>query len=197
METLFLWWKIEAIQFFREPKFLIPFLIPPIFLLLALVFGEENSSSLLHGSILLSGMSVSLASDRFSGDRERGLIDIYQLLPKNGLSWIWGRILAVVSIPLFFVILYLFLASLMASEVPWIWIFEALVWALVVIFGALAISMGNKEAKSSAQWGVLYLIVVLLFATFSEVWKFWSLVYLFLFGSGVFFFIRLRKFSVR
>ena len=89
-------WKIarhELGMILREPKFLIPFVLPPILLIvsqLVLLPGENDpmvfTRMMLICALLIAPMVVPLASDSFAGERERGSLELLMLLPVKPAS---------------------------------------------------------------------------------------------------------------
>jgi hypothetical protein len=76
---------------FREPRFWIPFIIPPVILAASqgiavsryggqIMEGMEGYMMLLLGCIM-APMGAPLAADSFAGERERGSLELLQLSP--------------------------------------------------------------------------------------------------------------------
>ena len=107
-------WKIarhELGMILREPKFLIPFVLPPILLIvsqLVLLPGENDpmvfTRMMLICALLIAPMVVPLASDSFAGERERGSLELLMLLPVKPASIFYGKLLALIPLPLVFVV---------------------------------------------------------------------------------------------
>ena len=83
--------KHELRLVFREPRFWIPFIIPPVILaasqMLAvsryggqIMEGMESYMMLLLGC-LMAPMGAPLAADSFAGERERNSLELLQLSP--------------------------------------------------------------------------------------------------------------------
>ena len=101
--------------FFREPRFWIPFIIPPIILALSqfiavsrygagIMNGMQGYMMLLLGC-LMAPMGAPLAADSFAGERERNSLELLQLLPVKASTLFWGKLLAILPFPIFFAVL--------------------------------------------------------------------------------------------
>lgn len=100
---------------FRDPRFWIPFIIPPVILAASqaiaiarygsTVFdGMEGYMMLLVGC-LMAPMGSPLAADSFAGERERNSLELLQLAPIKPSQLFWGKLLAVLPFPLAFALL--------------------------------------------------------------------------------------------
>ena len=94
----------ELIGIWREPKFWIPFLIPPVLILLAQVFTPPETNMdeglfLLVG-ILFSTMGVSLTADSFAGEIERNTLETLLSTPLKKGDLFLGKLLSSSAIPL-------------------------------------------------------------------------------------------------
>ena len=83
----------EIRQILREPKFLLPFLFPPVLLVASQVLllprgvsPEVLSRMMLFCALLIATMIVPLASDSFAGERERGSLELLLLLVQSILN---------------------------------------------------------------------------------------------------------------
>ena len=101
--------------FFREPRFWIPFVIPPVILALSqfiavsrygagIMNGMQGYMMLLLGC-LMAPMGAPLAADSFAGERERNSLELLQLLPVKASTLFWGKLLAILPFPIFFAVL--------------------------------------------------------------------------------------------
>lgn len=101
--------------FFREPRFWIPFVIPPIIMALSqfiavsrygagIMNGMQGYMMLLLGC-LMAPMGAPLAADSFAGERERNSLELLQLLPVKASTLFWGKLLAILPFPIFFAVL--------------------------------------------------------------------------------------------
>lgn len=103
---------------FREPRFWIPFVIPPIILALSqfiavsrygagIMNGMQGYMMLLLGC-LMAPMGAPLAADSFAGERERNSLELLQLLPVKASILFWGKLLAILPFPIVFAMLVQF-----------------------------------------------------------------------------------------
>ena len=164
----------EMRQILREPKFLIPFLLPPLFLLGShlFLFSEQMHSDVLPYTMLLcalliSPMVVPLASDSFAGERERNSLELLQLLPIHPLSIFWGKVLALIPIPLFFLVFSEFVFAKMLAESSFVYLWKTL-WMgfcstnLFTVI-ALLVSLYAKSARAANQISLLFFFMAFFF----------------------------------
>lgn len=100
---------------FRDPRFWIPFIIPPIILAASqaiavsryggkIMDGMEGYMMLLLGC-LMAPMGSPLAGDSFAGERERNSLELLQLSPIAPAKLFWGKLLAILPFPVVFALL--------------------------------------------------------------------------------------------
>ncbi|MDY6262835.1 MAG: ABC transporter permease [Fibrobacter sp.] len=100
---------------FRDPRFWIPFIIPPVILAASqaiavsryggqIMEGMEGYMMLLLGS-LMAPMGSPLAGDSFAGERERNSLELLQLSPIAPAKLFWGKLLAILPFPVVFALL--------------------------------------------------------------------------------------------
>ena len=100
--------KHELRLIFRDPKFWIPFVIPPVILAASqgiavswyggqIMEGMEGYMMLLLGC-LMAPMGSPLAGDSFAGERERNSLELLQLSPIAPTRLFWGKLLATVPL---------------------------------------------------------------------------------------------------
>ena len=100
---------------FRDPKFWIPFIIPPVILAASqaiavsryggqIMEGMEGYMMLLLGC-LMAPMGSPLAGDSFAGERERNSLELLQLSPIAPAKLFWGKLLAILPFPVVFALL--------------------------------------------------------------------------------------------
>ena len=100
---------------FRDPKFWIPFVIPPVILAASqgiavsryggqIMEGMEGYMMLLLGC-LMAPMGSPLAGDSFAGERERNSLELLQLSPIAPAKLFWGKLLAILPFPVVFALL--------------------------------------------------------------------------------------------
>ena len=155
----------EMRQILREPKFLIPFLLPPLFLIGShlFLFSEQMHSDVLPYTMLLcalliSPMVVPLASDSFAGERERNSLELLQLLPIHPLSIFWGKVLALIPIPLFFLVLSEFVFAKMLAESLFVYLWKTLFTVI-----ALLVSLYAKSARAANQISLFFFFMAFFF----------------------------------
>ena len=160
---------------FRDPKFWIPFVIPPVILAASqgiavsryggqIMEGMEGYMMLLLGC-LMAPMGSPLAGDSFAGERERNSLELLQLSPIKPSTLFWGKMLAILPFPVVF--------SLLAQSAYWLAHPDiSTVAALASILGALSavllttafslmLSLRVKTVRAAAHIS-LFLIVPLL-----------------------------------
>ena len=107
--------KHEIRLIFRDPRFWIPFIIPPAILAASqaiavsryggqIMQGMGGYMMLLLGC-LMAPMGAPLAGDSFAGERERNSLELLQLSPIAPAKLFWGKLLAIVPFPLVFALL--------------------------------------------------------------------------------------------
>ena len=100
---------------FRDPRFWIPFIIPPVILAASqgiavsryggqIMEGMEGYMMLLLGC-LMAPMGSPLAGDSFAGERERNSLELLQLSPIRPSTLFWGKLLAILPFPVVFALL--------------------------------------------------------------------------------------------
>jgi ABC-type transport system involved in multi-copper enzyme maturation permease subunit len=107
--------KHEIRLIFRDPRFWIPFIIPPVILAASqgiavsryggqIMEGVEGYMMLLLGC-LMAPMGSPLAGDSFAGERERNSLELLQLAPIAPAKLFWGKLLAILPFPVVFALL--------------------------------------------------------------------------------------------
>ena len=97
---------------FKEPRFLLPFLITPLLLMGLQAFtifidplgsvGETLAlarSLLLMLAVLAPSSAVPLGADSFAGEKERNTLEILMCLPVEMGSLFWGKVLGIYPVP--------------------------------------------------------------------------------------------------
>lgn len=173
--------KHELRLVFREPRFWIPFIIPPILLAASqgiavsryggqVMQGMEGYMMLLLGC-LMAPMGAPLAADSFAGERERNSLELLQLSPVKPSELFWGKLLAVIPFPLAF--------SIAAQLVYWAVYHSALnaVTAGAALLGSasacllvnafsLLLSLKAKSVRAATQGTLFFIIPLLLLVQF-------------------------------
>lgn len=167
--------KHELRLVFREPRFWIPFIIPPVILAasqgiavsrygVAIMQGMEGYMMLLLGC-LMAPMAAPLAADSFAGERERNSLELLQLSPVKPAQLFWGKLLAILPFSLAFAVLVQLVywaahptitgASAAAA------ILGAVSASLLVDSFSLMLSLKAKTVRSATQ-ATLFLVIPLL-----------------------------------
>lgn len=172
--------KHELRLVIREPRFWIPFVIPPVILAAsqgiavsryggAIMQGMEGYMMLLLGC-LMAPMGAPLAADSFAGERERNSLELLQLSPVKPTHLFWGKLFAVLPFPLTF--------SLMGILVYWIShpavsgttalaaLFGAASVCLLVTSFTLLISLKAKTVRAATQSSLFLVVPLLLMVQF-------------------------------
>jgi ABC-type Na+ efflux pump permease subunit len=97
---------------FKEPRFLLPFLITPLLLMGLQAFtvffqplGTVSETLVLARSLLLMlavlapSAAVPLGADSFAGEKERNTLEILMCLPVSMGSLFWGKVLGIYPVP--------------------------------------------------------------------------------------------------
>jgi ABC-type transport system involved in multi-copper enzyme maturation permease subunit len=97
---------------FKEPRFLLPFLITPVLLVGLQAFTlfvspvgtaadtlSLSKSLLLMLAVLAPGSAVPLGADSFAGEKERNTLEILMCLPASMGSLFWGKVLGIYPAP--------------------------------------------------------------------------------------------------
>lgn len=167
--------KHELRLIFREPRFWIPFVIPPVLLAASqgiavsrygeqIMQGMEGYMMLLLGC-LMAPMGAPLAADSFAGERERNSLELLQLSPVKPAHLFWGKMLSVLPFPLAFsligILVYWFSHSAVSATAALAALFGAASVCLLVTSFTLLISLKAKTVRAATQ-GSLFLVVPLL-----------------------------------
>lgn len=168
--------KHELRLIFRDPKFWIPFVIPPVILAASqgiavsryggqIMEGMQGYMMLLLGC-LMAPMGSPLAGDSFAGERERNSLELLQLSPIAPMRLFWGKLLAIVPFPVVF--------ALLAQVIYWVTHPEiSTVSALASILGALSavllttsfslmLSLRVKTVRAAAHMSLFMVVPILL-----------------------------------
>ena len=161
---------------FRDPKFWIPFIIPPVILAASqgiavsryggqIMEGMEGYMMLLLGC-LMAPMGAPLAGDSFAGERERNSLELLQLSPIKPSTLFWGKLLAILPFPVVF--------SLLAQSAYWLAhpdistvaavasILGALSAVLLTTAFSLMLSLRVKTVRAAAHLSLFVVVPLLL-----------------------------------
>lgn len=160
---------------FRDPRFWIPFIIPPVILAASqaiavsryggqIMEGMEGYMMLLLGC-LMAPMGSPLAGDSFAGERERNSLELLQLAPIAPAKLFWGKLLAILPFPVVFAILaqlgYWASHSEISTQVAVASVLGALSAVLLTTSFALIVSLRVRTVRAATHI-TLFLIVPLL-----------------------------------
>lgn len=160
---------------FRDPRFWIPFIIPPVILAASqtiavsryggqVMEGMEGYMMLLLGC-LMAPMGSPLAGDSFAGERERNSLELLQLSPIAPARLFWGKLLAILPFPVVFALLAQFGYWFSHPEIPSIAVLASVLGALSAVLlttsFALIVSLRVKTVRAATHI-TLFLIVPLL-----------------------------------
>lgn len=167
--------KHELRLVIREPRFWIPFVIPPVLLAASqgiavsryggqIMQGMEGYMMLLLGC-LMAPMGAPLAADSFAGERERNSLELLQLSPVKPADLFWGKFLAVLPFPLVFALIgqgaYWIAHPGVSLEMGVAAMLGAASASLLVNAFSLLLSLKAKTVRAATQ-GTLFFIVPLL-----------------------------------
>ncbi len=211
--------KHEVRLIFREPRFWIPFFLPPLLLLVSLgILFFQGSFDLLGSSLyslaLLSGvltipMVIPLIADSFAGERERHSLELLFLLPVPRSQLFLGKILAVLPFPFLFSFLIQCLFLIFFPEFSFGIFWKSLLGVAAACFlisaVSLMVSLSASSAKAATQGTFLCVIPLFFLAQWGGEYYFHSLPSPLVFGffavSLIFFlayvFCAYRKFTLR
>ena len=168
--------KHELRLIFRDPRFWVPFILPPIILAASqaiavshyggqIMEGMQGYMMLLLGC-LMAPMGAPLAADSFAGERERNSLELLQLSPISPARLFWGKLLAILPFPVAFALLaeraYWFSHPEISSTVAVASVLGALSAVLLTSAFSLILSLRVKTVRAAAHLS-LFIIVPLLF----------------------------------
>jgi len=168
--------KHELRLIFRDPRFWVPFILPPVILAASqaiavshyggqIMEGMQGYMMLLLGC-LMAPMGAPLAADSFAGERERNSLELLQLSPISPARLFWGKLLAILPFPVAFALLaemaYWFSHPEISSTVAVASILGALSAVLLTSAFSLMLSLRVKTVRAAAHLS-LFIIVPLLF----------------------------------
>ena len=168
--------KHELRLIFRDPRFWIPFIIPPVILAASqaiavsryggqIMQGMDGYMMLLLGC-LMAPMGAPLAADSFAGERERNSLELLQLSPIAPAKLFWGKLLAVLPFPLAFSLLaefaYWFSHPAISAMVAVASILGALSAVLLTSAFSLVLSLRVKTARAATQLSLFVVVPLLL-----------------------------------
>lgn len=161
---------------FRDPRFWIPFIIPPLILAASqaiavsryggqIMQGMEGYMMLLLGC-LMAPMGSPLAADSFAGERERNSLELLQLSPIAPVKLFWGKLLAVLPFPVAFSLLaefaYWFSHPEISTTVAAASILGAFSAVLLTTSFSLMLSLRVKTVRAAAHLSLFVVVPLLL-----------------------------------
>ncbi len=163
----------EIRQILREPKFLLPFLFPPVLLVASQVLllpknvsPEILSRMMLFCALLIAPMIVPLASDSFAGERERGSLELLLLLPAPPSAIFYGKLLALLPVPFFLVVLaesaYALVSGMLVFSFWWKSVLAGLLACVCFSGISLFVSLKVKTARAANQVSLVFVFLLLL-----------------------------------
>ena len=186
---------------FREPRFWIPFVIPPIIMALSqfiavsrygagIMNGMQGYMMLLLGC-LMAPMGAPLAADSFAGERERNSLELLQLLPVKASTLFWGKLLAILPFPIVFAVMVQLAYWLAHPEIPMTEAVASFLGGLSAVFlmnaFSLLMSLKMKTARSATHVTLFFIVPLLLLVQIGYEFFLQGLLFpiLFLIGSVV------------
>ncbi|MCQ2105311.1 MAG: ABC transporter permease subunit [Fibrobacter sp.] len=173
--------KHELRLIFREPRFWIPFIIPPVLLAASqgiavnryggqIMEGMEGYMMLLLGC-LMAPMGAPLAADSFAGERERNSLELLQLSPVKPAHLFWGKLLAVLPFPLMFslicqLVYFAAHSDVVRGEAAAGAILGSMSACLLVNAFSLLLSLKAKTVRAATQGTLFFIIPLLLLVQF-------------------------------
>ncbi len=167
--------KHEFRLIFRDPRFWIPFIIPPVILAASqgiavsryggqIMEGMQGYMMLLLGC-LMAPMGSPLAGDSFAGERERNSLELLQLAPIAPAKLFWGKLLAILPFPVVFALLAQFGYWVSHPEISTMSAVASVLGALSAVLlttsFSLVVSLRVKTVRAATHL-TLFLIVPLL-----------------------------------
>ena len=168
--------KHELRLIFRDPRFWIPFIIPPVILAASqaiavsryggeIMQGMESYMMLLLGC-LMAPMGAPLAGDSFAGERERNSLELLQLSPIAPAKLFWGKLFAVLPFPLVFALLaqlgYWFSHSEISTTAAVASMLGALSAVLLTTAFSLMVSLRVKTVRAATHMTLFFIVPLLL-----------------------------------
>lgn len=169
----------EYRQMAREPRFWLPFLIPPLGLVAMQVWMlvlAPHSSDALDSRLLftlgafMSVMGGTLSADSFAGERERNTLELLLSLPVSIQTIFWAKIGAILPVPFLFALVgqtlfWLLFNGSSLSLLVTAYTFSLAV-SLLVTGASVFISLRAGTVRAAGQINALLVLITLLGAQF-------------------------------
>jgi ABC-type transport system involved in multi-copper enzyme maturation permease subunit len=168
--------KHELRLVFRDPRFWIPFVIPPVILAASqaiavshyggqVMEGMEGYMMLLLGC-LMAPMGAPLAADSFAGERERNSLELLQLSPIAPARLFWGKLLAILPFPVAFSLLAEFAYWLAHPEISTTVAVASVLGSLSAVLlttsFSLMLSLRVKTVRAATHFSLFFIVPLLL-----------------------------------
>ena len=168
--------KHELRLVFRDPRFWIPFVIPPVILAASqaiavshyggqVMEGMEGYMMLLLGC-LMAPMGAQLAADSFAGERERNSLELLQLSPIAPARLFWGKLLAILPFPVAFSLLAEFAYWLAHPEISTTVAVASVLGSLSAVLlttsFSLMLSLRVKTVRAATHFSLFFIVPLLL-----------------------------------
>ena len=168
--------KHELRLIFRDPRFWIPFIIPPVILAASQAIAVSRyGGQVMEGmgcymmlllGCLMAPMGAPLAGDSFAGERERNSLELLQLSPIAPAKLFWGKLLAILPFPVVFALLaqlgYWFSHSDITSLEAVASMLGALSAVLLTTAFSLMISLRVKTVRAATHITLFFILPLLL-----------------------------------
>lgn len=185
--------KHEFKLIWREPRFWIPFLIPPFFIIGSQLYLQTHApteavgdSLLILIGVLLSTMCVNLMADSFAGERERNTLELLLALPISIEKIFFGKMLAVFPVPLaismVFQLMFWNLTPYGFTELG-IALLTNVSSCFFVGTISLSVSMFSSTVRTAAQISVVFVLLILIVTPVYSVYIFQSAEIVFIVNS--------------
>ena len=167
--------KHELRLVFRDPRFWIPFVIPPVILAASqaiavshyggqVMEGMEGYMMLLLGC-LMAPMGAPLAADSFAGERERNSLELLQLSPIAPARLFWGKLLAILPFPVAFSLLAEFAYWLAHPEISTTVAVASVLGSLSAVLlttsFSLMLSLRVKTVRAATHFSLFFIVPLL------------------------------------
>ena len=158
---------------FRDPRFWIPFIIPPVILAASQgIAVSRYGGQIMEGYMMLllgclmAPMGSPLAGDSFAGERERNSLELLQLSPIAPARLFWGKLLAIVPFPVVFALLAQFVYWASHPDISTVAALASILGALSAVFlttsFSLMLSLRVKTVRAAAHISLFVVVPLLL-----------------------------------
>ena len=179
---LFRLWSHEMRLLLREPRFWLPFLLPPLVLLGAQLWMLRSFAGsafaadprlLYTTGVLLVAMGGTLSADSFAGERERNTLELLLSLPVPLRLVFWAKVLALLPVPLVLAFVAQALSALLLGA-TWTELLGAYAYSLslgLLLTGlSVLVSLRAPTVRSAGQTSAILVLVALLSTQWLAPW---------------------------